>query len=123
MLFKNQLTFLPLSKMMELQRTWKSCFLEENLMGTDALDKMSEQSDGKKLSQTISESAMDRKEEETKESLHASCGEVSEQITEKQSSGNMLILYSFSSAIFNIIMHKNKTDQLRKKISDTQVRG
>jgi len=61
-------------------------------------------SEGKNLSQTASDAAADRKVDETRESLHASLGDVKERIVAMQPSGRLLN----SSAI---AIRKNENDR------------
>lgn len=76
---------------MESERMKKSSFLEENFKGVSDLATMSQQSQGKNLSQTVSDSAAGRTARETSNILQASWGVVRDKIVETQSSGRVLI--------------------------------
>ena len=83
-------TILPSSMRKGWQRRAKSSFLEENARGETDLETISSQSEGKNLSQIMSESMADRNEEETSDDLHASNGQVREKTVATHSSGSTL---------------------------------
>lgn len=77
--------------------TNKSFFDEHGNEGATNLETISWQLNGKKLSQTASESAIDFTMEETREDLHTSWGDVNDKICAKQSWGKSSIFWKLGS--------------------------
>lgn len=84
---------------MELQRQEKSSFFEENFKGVTDFVAISCQSEGKNASQTQSNSAADRKIEETSDSFSVSGGEVRETTVLTQSSGKSYMCFPSATIV------------------------